>query len=212
MNRFNDIRKEQERTIEDIANTLGIDEATLFLLELSAGHVHIDLALSLCSLLNVSLFDMFPDLADLAPSESDEEDEEIAHVFDMMCNPEHRIRFFAAGIDPDTRNWYVAFRFRSGVERRYQVSSVEKSYVEDAITSEDKTNPFIVFHGDCRTIIVKRDAILDARFSNNMSYASFRTNEQGFTATLVLDNMIVPRTIVLPFERSRRKWAWTAPC
>lgn len=197
MNRFKELRKEKSLTVESIAKTIGIDEATLFLFELHAGHIHIDIALSLCSYMDISFFELFPDLNDLSPGENEEGEDEMSVVLDLMRNVENRVRFYANGIDPDSRNWFVLLRLRSGVERRYRLNSPEKQYLEEMLTSEDTSNPFIVFTGDCRTIILKRNAVLDVRFSNAMSYAQFSSLESAYSALIVYENMQVPKSFPL---------------
>jgi transcriptional regulator with XRE-family HTH domain len=200
MNRLREIRKEKEKTIVEIAKTLGLDEATLFLFELQGGLIHIDVALSVCSLLDVSFFEMFPELEDLGPPEQDEEDDEITLVFNLLDNAENRVRFYATGIDPDSRNWFARVGLKSGVERRYRLSSIEKSYLEDSLLTEEKANPYIVFHADCQTVILRRDSVLDARFSNALSYAQFSTEENAFRVTIVMENMPLPRSVEITID------------
>ncbi len=194
MNTFRATIKAGALRYEDVARMLGLDVATLIQFGLKVGFINLETCMAICNVLDISFFDMFPSLDDLRPelSEDAEIDEEFRHIYGIFEKTEHHPRLLACGIDPDVRPWYVAIHLTSGVERRYRLSSVEKNRLDNAMTSATDTKGYFVFHGDCQTVILRRSAVQDVRFSNAMSYAQFSSDERAFAATVVLPNSPFP--------------------
>lgn len=193
MNTFRSTIKNGELRNEDVAKILGLDVATVIQFSLKVGFLNLDTCIAICNVLGVSFFDMFPALVDLRPSnpEADLEDE-LPYIYGIFNKTENHPKLLACGIDPDPRPWYVAVHLTSGVERRYRLSSIEKNRLDNALSSAKNTSGYFVFYSDCQTIILRRSAVQDVRFSNSMSYAQFSSDERGFAATVVLPNSPFP--------------------
>jgi hypothetical protein len=194
MNTFRATIKDGTLRYEDVARMLGLDVASVIQFGLKVGFINLETCLSICSLLDVSFFDLFPSLEDMRPelSEDAELEDELPFVYALFTKSENHPKILACGIDPDVRPWYVAIHLTSGVERRYRLSSVEKNRLDNALSSAKDTKGYFVFHADCQTIILRRSAVQDVRFSNSMSYAQFSSDERAFAATVVLPNSPFP--------------------
>ena len=194
MNTFRATIKASALRYEDVARMLSLDVATLIQFGLKVGFINLETCMAICNVLDMSFFDMFPPLDDLRPELADDADvdDEFRHIYAIFEKTEHHPRLLACGIDPDLRPWYVAVHLTSGVERRYRLSSVEKNRLDNAMTSATDTKGYFVFHADCQTVILRRSAVQDVRFSNSMSYAQFSSDERAFAATVVLPNSPFP--------------------
>jgi hypothetical protein len=194
MNTFRAMIKNSELRNEDVARILGLDVSSIIQFGLQVGFINLDTCAALCSVLGVSFFDLFPSLADLKPELSPEADleDELPFVYALFRKSENHPRILACGIDPDPNPWFVAVHLTSGVERRYRLSSIEKNRLDNALYSAKDTSGYFVFHADCQTIILRRSAVQDVRFSNAMSYAQFSSDERAFAATVVLPNSPFP--------------------
>ncbi|TLX16869.1 hypothetical protein [Rhizobium sp. MHM7A] len=194
MNTFRATIKEGSLRYEDVARILGLDVATLIQFGLKVGFINLDTCMAICNLLDVSFFDLFPSLDDMRPElgKDAELEDELPFIYALFEKTENHPKVLGCGIDPDLRPWYVAVHLTSGVERRYRLSSVEKNRLDNAMTSAKDTKGYFVFHADCQTIILRRSAVQDVRFSNAMSYAQFSSDERAFAATVVLPNSPFP--------------------
>lgn len=194
MNTFRAMIKESSLRYGDVARILGLDVASVIQFGLKVGFISLDTCMAICNLLDVSFFDLFPTLDDMRPqlSEDAQLEDELPFVYAMFEKRENHPKILACGIDPDLRSWYVAIHLTSGVERRYRLSSVEKNRLDNAMSSARDTKGYFVFHADCQTIILRRSAVQDVRFSNAMSYAQFSSDERAFAATVVLPNSPFP--------------------
>lgn len=202
MNIFRSLMQETDFDNADVARLLNLDVATVILFDLKVGLVNLDTALSLCSLLDVSFFDMFPALEDLAPEmDADAEPgDEVPFIYSLFEQSEYHPRLLGCGIDPDIRLWYVSIQFKSGVERRYRLSSLDKTRLDITLSEATKADSYFVFHADCQTVIIRRSAVQDVRFSNGLSYAQFSSDERGFAMTVMMPHMHQPSFTSVPCD------------
>lgn len=178
-----------------LVNSTGIDIVTIHLVEQGLVPVHYTNAEAMCQAMEVELKDMFPSVSEIfALADALDSDEEVHELFN---EPANRMALRSAGLDPDLRDWIMILDLQSGNERRYRISSMELATIRDRVLSSKDASGYICFYADCQQIIVKKSAIVEIKFVDGASYASFSSRERAYSATMVFDMCSRPETVTL---------------
>lgn len=183
MNKFHQIRKALRLDLVTAAGKAGIDEMQLALFEQGLGWIAIGTAFRLADVVEVPIGQIFPLLRDVfarAERAAEETDREA-----IILAPENREILARSGIDPDRMAWYAIVQLKSGNERRYFLTSTECSRIRQEMLHSQTAEGFLTFHSDCQNVILRKSAIASVRFTNDASYAWFRSHERDFVITVV---------------------------
>jgi transcriptional regulator with XRE-family HTH domain len=183
MNKFHQIRKALRLDLVTAAGKAGIDEMQLALFEQGLGWIAIGTAFRLADVVEVPIGQIFPLLRDVfeKAERADEETDREA----IILAPENREILAQSGIDPDRMAWYAIVQLKSGNERRYFLTSTECSRIRQEMLLSQTAEGFLTFHSDCQNVILRKSAIASVRFTNDASYAWFRSHERDFVITVV---------------------------
>lgn len=191
MNKFHQIRRALHIDLVTAAGRVGIDEMQLALFEQGIGWIGIATAFRLQEVVEVPMDHIFPLLKDVfdkaANCMSDEEREA------LIFAPENREALAQSGIDPDRMAWYAIVQLKSGNERRYFLTSTEYARIRADMLNSEGSDGFLTFHSDCQNVILRKSAIASVRFTNDASYAWFRSHERDFVITVV--SSVSPRPV-----------------
>lgn len=187
MNEFRRLKLGTNFDNEMIASLVGVDVAVIHLFELQVGIIDYNTAMTICSVLDATFFEMFPGLAHLAPvpTEDAEGDDPNDMVIELFESEENRVILIQHGLDPDVRPWYAHIHLKSGNERRYRLSSLESARLQEELSVADDDKGCYVFYADCQNVIIRRSAISNVRFTTSLSYAPFSSEERGLAMTLL---------------------------
>lgn len=178
-----------------LADSTGIDVVTIHMIEYGIAPAHYDVADALCEAMDVTMQDLFPSLFEIL-SMADALDSQ-AEVQEFFFEPANKMAFRSAGLDPDLRDWIMVVDLRSGNERRYRVSSMERERVLNEMLSAKDANGYICFYSDCQQIIIKKTAISELSFVAGASYAQFNSRERAYAATMVFEDSSRPEIVGL---------------
>lgn len=169
--------------VQDMASLAGLDEMEAALAERGIGLVHYDVVTALAEALGAQPSDLYPGMDEhFDRIDASERDESIR---DEMLSPERSVALLMAGIDPDISSWYAIVRLKSGNERRYRVSSTERENIRSELAFAGNPNGFIAFAADCRTVLVRREAIAEVKITTAASYAPFSSRESAYKVVIV---------------------------
>ncbi|NTF17581.1 helix-turn-helix transcriptional regulator [Agrobacterium rubi] len=191
MNKFHQIRKALRLDLVTAAGKAGIDEMQLALFEHGMGWIAIGTAYRLAAILEVPVGQVFPLLRDVFAKAELLDDE--AERLELVFKPENREILAQSGIDPDRMAWYAIFQLKSGNERRYFLTSTEYRRMRQEMLHSETSDGFLTFHSDCQNVILRKAAIASVRFTNDASYAWFRSTERDFVITVVSN--VSPRPV-----------------
>lgn len=183
MNKFHQIRKALRLDLVSAAGEAGIDEMQLALFEQGMGWIAISTAFRLADVVEVPIGQIFPLLKDVfeKAEAADEESDRESIIF----APENREILAQSGIDPDRAAWYAIVQLKSGNERRYFLTSTEYARIRADMLFSETADGFLTFHSDCQNVILRKSAIASIKFTNDASYAWFRSHERDFVITVV---------------------------
>jgi transcriptional regulator with XRE-family HTH domain len=191
MNKFHQIRKGLRYDLAGVAGKVNMDEMHLALFEQGMGWIHINMAYRLASAIEVPVGQVLPLLKDVldAADRFDSEPERNRAIF----APENREILVQSGIDPDPRAWFAIVQLKSGNERRYFLTSMEYDRVKQDLIYSETSEGFLAFRADCQDVILRKSAIASVKFTNDASYAWFRSHERDFVLTVVSN--VSPRPV-----------------
>lgn len=201
MNEFKRLKLGTEFDNGMIASLAGVDVAIINLFEMQLGIIDFNTAITICNVLDVTFFDMFPAFAHLAPGSAHETEDKDWDEFAMEIfeDETHRASLIANGLDPDMRPWFAHVYLKSGNDRRYRLSSLEMARMQFEMSTAENVEGYFVLYADCQNIIIKRSALASVRFTNSLSYAPFSSEERGLAMTLVSSSFTRPKEVgVLP--------------
>jgi hypothetical protein len=178
-----------------LADSTGIDVVTIHMVEHGIAPAHYDIADALCEAMDVTMQDMFPSLSEIL-SMADALDNE-AEVQEFFFDPANKMAIRSAGLDPDLRDWIMIVELRSGNERRYRVSSMEKERIWSELVSAKDANGYICFYSDCQQVIIKKKSFSEVSFTVGASYAQFNSRERAYAATMVFEDSSRPEIVGL---------------
>lgn len=193
MNKFRQIRKALRIDMVSAAGRAGIDEMQLALFEHGMGWIAIGTAFRLAEVVEVPIGQVFPLLKDVF--EKAESSEEEADRESIVFAPGNREILTMSGIDPDRMAWYAIVQLKSGNERRYFLTSTECSRLRQEMLHSQTADGFLTFHSDCQNVILRKSSIASIRFTNDASYAWFRSHERDFVITVVSN--LSPRPVTM---------------
>ena len=193
MNKFRQIRKALRIDLVSAAGRAGIDEMQLALFEHGMGWIAIGTAFRLAEVVEVPIGQVFPLLKDVF--EKAESSEEEADRESIVFAPGNREILTLSGIDPDRMAWYAIVQLKSGNERRYFLTSTECSRLRQEMLHSQTADGFLTFHSDCQNVILRKSSIASIRFTNDASYAWFRSHERDFVITVVSN--LSPRPVTM---------------
>lgn len=179
--------------IQDLADIVGIDVVEVAMAERGIGLTHYDTVAAMASVLDLEPEDLYPTLAEHFQAIEMAEDEDTVRA--QMLAPDRSAAFLMAGIDPDLEFWYAIVKLKSGNERRYRVSSVERGRMREELASMDTTEGWLLFMADCRSVAVRSSAIAEVHFTDTASYAPFSSRESAFKIVIVSPRSPRPETI-----------------
>lgn len=183
MNKFHHIRKALRLDLVSAAAKAGIDEMQLALFEQGMGWISISTAFRLADVVEVPIGQIFPLLKDVfEKAEASEEDEDREAIIFARDNREILAQ---SGIDPDRIAWYAIVQLKSGNERRYFLTSTECNRIRQEMLHSHTAEGFLTFHSDCQNVILRKSSIASIKFTNDASYAWFRSHERDFVITVV---------------------------
>lgn len=193
MNKFHQIRKALRIDLVSAAGKAGIDEMQLALFEQGMGWIAIGTAFRLADVVEVPIGQVFPLLKDVfARAEVSEEETDRESI---IFAPGNREILAQSGIDPDRMAWYAIVQLKSGNERRYFLTSTECNRLRQDMLHSQTAEGFLTFHSDCQNVILRKSAIASIKFTNDASYAWFRSHERDFVITVVSN--LSPRPVTM---------------
>nr|WP_250808047.1 helix-turn-helix transcriptional regulator [Neorhizobium tomejilense] len=195
MNKLTAMKEINEFDNSMLADATGIDVVAIHMFEHGIAPIHFEEAEALCSAMDVDMDKLFPNLAELFVlcEALDSQDE----VQEMFFDPANRMALRSAGLDPDLRDWIMIVDLKSGNERRYRVSSMEREKIKCALVAANDSSGYICFYADCQQIIIRKDALSEVSFVVDASYAKFSSRERAYAATLVFEGSPKPEVVGL---------------
>jgi len=194
VNRLNALRKSAGLSRSNLAEIMGVDFLEIALAERGIGHVPFLFVMNVAEVLECTPQELFPALAahfaGLDPEAMSDN-----QLREVLLSDENAKAFSEAGIDPDIARWFVIVKLKSGNERRYPVSSIERDKIMQTLTSGSDM-PFILFMSDCRMVAIKISSISELSFRNHASYAYFSSEESATKVVLVSERSPRPETVI----------------
>ncbi|MDW9478732.1 hypothetical protein GOB57_08445 [Sinorhizobium meliloti] len=178
-----------------LADSTGIDVVTIHMIEHGIVPAHYDVADAMCEAMDVSMKDMFPSLTEILTL-ADVLDSR-AEVQELFFDPANKMAIRSAGLDPDLRDWIMIVYLRSGTERRYRVSSMERERIRNDLVSAKDANGYICFYSDCQQVIIKKTGFSELSFVAGASYAPFNSRERAYAATMIFEDSSRPEIVGL---------------
>jgi len=195
VNRISEYRQRAGLELHDVAAAAGLDEIEVAMAERGIDLVHFDVVVALAEALDAHPGELFPGMA--AHFDSIQESEAEGGLRDEMLAPEKSSAFLLAGIDPDIASWYVIVSLRSGNERRYRVSSLERENIRNELALGEGAEGFLTFISDCRSVAISKSAISELRITNSASYAPFSSHESAFRVVILSPRSPRPEIIAV---------------
>lgn len=180
MNNIKEFRQRSGLTVEELAERTGFDVVELVMAERQWPLTRLSLVFSVASALDVSFGELFPTVGEIL--EVMNECENYEKYRDVALEEDNATALAAANIDPDPYDHFARFRFKSGNECHFRITSGVMMALKDSVSNDE--DPVVVFFSDCKYVIVRRSSIKEITFPERISYPEFVSETHG--ATLVI--------------------------
>ncbi|MTH95838.1 helix-turn-helix domain-containing protein [Roseibium sp. RKSG952] len=169
MNNIREFRQQAGMSAAELAARTGFDIVELVMAERQWPLVRLSLVFSIASALDVSLGELFPTVGEIL--EGIKECDDLGDCREIALDDHNANALVSANIDPDPRDHFARFRFRSGNECHFRITSGVMIALKDTVANGE--DPVIVFFADCKYVIVRRSSIKEITFPERISYPEF---------------------------------------